>query len=151
MKSGTSLSQLFNGFYQSFDSSIGEKEVSLKILCMNCLPEQNGSGACEAKMAGFIAKHLITPQRMSLWHLKNMYLAQALQFKYDSQTIARTYFAFVASIFKEHDLGSLCKKEFNKSCDQLETQELITLQRGIASGKFPPTHGPSKESLRNCL
>lgn len=148
---GANLSGLFNDFKTPLVSSISDVEIIDKIVCMSCLPDKIGSKSCKSNMASFIAKKLLEPQSIFSWHLRNAYLTKAIYIKYDSRAVTRTYFAFVAEIFREVTIDSLCTKEFSKVCNQLGKEDLIEFQRGISSGRFPPKYGPSEESLQSCL
>lgn len=148
---GAGLRELFVGFYRVSNSKVGEQDISDRLVCMNCFPEKIGSDGCKAQMASFIAKRLLRPQKMIFWHLKNQYLSQAILYKLDSHAITKLYFAHVAGIFQSQDIDSLCQREFQKACSDLQKNELVSLQGGISLGKFLREFIPSNGSLEGCL
>jgi hypothetical protein len=103
-------------------------------------------------MSAFVAKNLVTASDSMLsWHVSNAYLAKAISMKYESRALRSIYFAMLANIFNERNLGSLCQSKFGKSCTQLEGAELRTLQRAFSSGKMPPPEAPSDEAFASCF
>ncbi len=151
IKQGAGLTDLFAGFDKSFVAAINSEDISEKMVCLSCLPKSGKAASCN-NMSSFITKNLAKDAySMLAWHIENAYLAKAIQMKYDNAAIQSLYFSMLANIFNEKDIGALCRREFSKSCNQLDASELRNLQRSFSSGKFPPPSGPSDDAFASCF
>lgn len=153
IKPNTNLTQLFSGFGKQFVSALGKSaDVTAPMICLSCLPNDSFSEDCLKNMASFVSKNLVDIGSGELiWHLKNIYLTKAIVFKYDAQAVHSLYFGVLANMFNEKDIEGVCKKNFAKSCNQLEPNELVLLQRGFLSGKIPPLETISSDATGSCF
>ena len=89
-------------------------------------------------MASYVAKTIAKrPTSMINWHITNFYLSKAIVAKYETHSIHQLYYAIHADVHSANDVSELCKREFNRRCEDLEGREFGLLQKAFQTGKMP--------------
>lgn len=151
IRQGVSLNQLFSNFEKKYTSNV-DSEISQTMVCLSCITNPSSAATCSDIMASYISKNLANPsQRMIFWHLQNLYITKTISIKYSEKEIQNLHYSFLANIFNEKSINSLCQNVFKKECSQLDRTESIDLERVFLSGKLPPPKYPPEERFDSCF